>query len=120
VVVEALLNNNHNGKTYQLTGERGLTFKEAIAIIAKSSNRPITFVPISIPEYVEGMKKAGIPADFIWLIEYLFTEVLGNPSNAEITSDIEKVLGRAPIPFESYAQNTAASGIWRNQSKTVS
>ncbi|PCE64078.1 NmrA family NAD(P)-binding protein [Sediminicola luteus] len=120
VVVEALLNNNHNGKTYQLTGERGLTFKEAIAIIAKSSNRPITFVPISIPEYVEGMKKAGIPADFVWLIEYLFTEVLGNPNNAEITSDIEKVLGRTPIPFESYAQTMAASGFWHTQSKTAS
>jgi uncharacterized protein YbjT (DUF2867 family) len=120
VVVEALLSDSHNGKTYQLTGDRGLSFKEAIGIIAQSSNRPITFIPISIPEYVEGMKKAGIPADFIWLIEYLFTEVLGNPNNAEVTSDMEKVLGRAPIPFESYAQITAASGIWHTQSKTVS
>ena len=46
------------------------------------------------------MKEQGVPADFVWLIEYLFTEVLGNPSSAEITNDIENVLGRKPKEFK--------------------
>ncbi len=112
VAVKALLDNIHNGNIYQLTGSETLTFKEAIAMISKTINRPITFVPITVQEYGDGMRKANLPEDFVWLIEYLFTEVLGNPKNAEITNDIEKVLGRKPIRFEEYVANAAAADVW--------
>lgn len=58
------------------------------------------------------MRKANVPGDFVWLIEYLFTEVLGNPELAETTNDVEKVLGRKPIDFREYAAKTAATGVW--------
>lgn len=112
VAVKALLNNAHNNMIYQLTGPRALTFKEVVEEIAKASNRKISFTPISISEYVIGMRKLNIPDDFIWLIEYLFTEVLGNPNNAEITTDIEKVLGRKAIDFSEYVKNTVETGVW--------
>lgn len=112
VAVKALTEDKHNGKIYQLTGPRTLTFKDAVAEIAKASNRTITFVPISIAAYRDGMRKAQLPEDFVWLIEYLFTEVLGNPELAELTNDVEKVLGRKPIDFSAYAQKTAETGIW--------
>ncbi|WP_299684867.1 NmrA family NAD(P)-binding protein [uncultured Dokdonia sp.] len=115
VAVQALLDEKHHGHIYQLTGPRTLTFKDAINEIAKASNRTITFIPISVSEYREGMYKANLPKDFIWLIEYLFTEVLGNPSNSEITGDIEKILGSKPIDFSEYAQQTAATGIWNKK-----
>ncbi len=53
-----------------------------------------------------------VPADFVWLIEYLFSEVLVNPSNAEITTDIEKVLGRKPKDFSEYVKEAKATGAW--------
>ncbi|WP_276390302.1 NAD(P)H-binding protein [Eudoraea chungangensis] len=112
VVTKALIEDRHNGKIYQLTGSRTLTFGEAVAEIAKASNREIQFVPVSIKEYGDGMRKAGVPEDFAWLIEYLFTEVLGNPELAEVTSDVEKILGRKPIDFREYATKVAATGIW--------
>ncbi|MDT0607038.1 NAD(P)H-binding protein [Croceitalea rosinachiae] len=116
VATKALTEDIHNGQIYELTGPRTLTFKDAVAEIAKASNRDITFIPISIQEYGEGMRKAGLPEDFIWLIEYLFTEVLGNPELAEISSDIEKVLGRKPIDFSEYVAETAKTGIWKAKS----
>jgi len=112
VAVKALLDNTHNGNIYQLTGSETLTFKEAIAMISETIRRPITFVPITVQEYGDGMRKANLLEDFVWLIEYLFTEVLGNPKNAEITNDIEKVLGRKPIRFEEYVANAAATDVW--------
>ncbi|KKL97215.1 hypothetical protein LCGC14_1836750, partial [marine sediment metagenome] len=108
----ALTEETHNGQIYELTGPRTLTFEDAVAEMAKASNRDITFIPISIQEYGEGMRKAGLPEDFIWLIEYLFTEVLGNPELAEVSHDIEKVLGRKPIDFSDYAKATVATGVW--------
>jgi uncharacterized protein YbjT (DUF2867 family) len=116
VATKALTEDIHNGQIYELTGPRTLTFKDAVAEIAKASNRDITFIPISIQEYAEGMGKAGLPEDFIWLIEYLFTEVLGNPELAEVSNDIEKVLGRKPIDFSEYVAATAKTGVWKAKS----
>ncbi|WP_353778726.1 NAD(P)H-binding protein [Winogradskyella sp. 3972H.M.0a.05] len=112
VAVKALTDDKHNGKIYELTGSEGLTFKEAVAIISEVSGRDIQFTGISITSYVEAMRQQQVPEDFIWLIEYLFTEVLGNPSNSEITQDIKKVLNREPISFRQYAEDAASSGVW--------
>ncbi len=120
VAVKVLLDDEHNGQIYELTGPDVFTFKEAIEIIARASKRSIHFVPVSIQEYSDGMRQANFPEDFVWLIEYLFTEVLGNPNNSEITNDIEKVLKRKPISFTAYAQNTAQTGVWNPKiTKTV-
>jgi uncharacterized protein YbjT (DUF2867 family) len=112
VAVAALLNDEHNGKTYQLTGPRLLTFKEVIKEISEVVQRDIAFTPIALPAYVNVMKQQGVPTDFIWLIEYLFSEVLGNSSNSEITNDIEIVLGRQPKDFLDYVKETATTGVW--------
>ncbi len=117
VVVEALLHNEHNSKIYQLTGAGTLTFKEVILQIAAATHRNIEFIPISVDEYINTLKDHGIPDDFAWLIEYLFTEVLGNPDVSEITNDIEKVLKRKPKAFSEYVQETAATGIWNVYTK---
>lgn len=115
VAVAALLGEEHNGKIYQLTGPRQLTFKEVIQEISDATGRDIAFTPIALPAYTQVMKQQGVPADFIWLIEYLFTEVLGNPDNAEITHDIEKVLGRKPKDFSEYVKETVAKRVWHPQ-----
>ncbi|MEP3998883.1 MAG: NmrA family NAD(P)-binding protein, partial [Ekhidna sp.] len=115
VATKALTEDIHNGQIYELTGQRTLTFKDAVAEIAKASNRDIAFVPISVKEYGDGMRKAGLDEDFIWLIEYLFTEVLGNPELAEVSHDIEKILRRKPIDFSEYAAATAETGIWNKK-----
>ena len=114
VAVKALLDEKHNGKIYQLTGPSALTFKQAINKIAEASNRNITFLPISVQEYGDGMRKAKLPEDFVWLVEYLFSEVLGNPKNSEVTNDVEKILNRKPISFEEYAEKTARLPVWKN------
>jgi uncharacterized protein YbjT (DUF2867 family) len=112
VAVEALLNNKHNGEIYQLTGPRLLTFREAIQEISEATDREIAFTPITLVAYTSAMKQQGVPADFIWLVEYLFSEVLGNPNNSEITNDIEKVLCRKAIDFNDYVKATVKTGVW--------
>jgi uncharacterized protein YbjT (DUF2867 family) len=119
VAVAALLNEKHNGEIYQLTGPRQLTFREVIREISDATGRDIAFTPIALPAYTQVMKQQGVPADFVWLIEYLFSEVLGNPNNAEITHDIEKVLGRKPKDFSQYVKETVATGIWNTKVGTL-
>lgn len=112
VVVKALLNAKHNREIYQLTGPRLLTFKEVIHEISDATGRDIVFTPIALAAYIQVMKQQGVPTDFVWLLNYLFSEVLTNPNNSEITNDIEKVLGRKPKDFSQYVQETVTTGVW--------
>ncbi|MCK8521545.1 NAD(P)H-binding protein [Aquimarina sp. D1M17] len=112
VAVKALTEDTHNGEIYELTGTEGLTFEEAVSIIAEATDREIQFTGVSIESYVAALRDHKLPEDFIWLIEYLFTEVLGNPSNSDITHDIEKVLDRKPTSFQEYVEKTASTGVW--------
>ncbi|AXT54583.1 NmrA family NAD(P)-binding protein [Aquimarina sp. MMG015] len=117
VVSKVIVDDSYNGQTITVTGPQKRTFKEVVEIMAEASNKHIQFVPISIDEFKEGMKQAGLPDSYVWLFGYLFQEVLGNPENQEVSDDVAKVLGRPAIDFETFAKETAATGIW-NQSVT--
>ena len=112
VVVEALLDDVHNGKTYEITGPRKLSFQEAVHEIAQASGRTIHYQTVSLEAYDAMLQSAGLPPDYLWLINYLFREVIGNPENHTISHDVEKVLGRKATDFSAYVQKTARTGVW--------
>jgi len=111
VVVESLLDNKHVGQTYELTGPRQLTFQQVTEEISKVTGRDIKFEAITMDDYTKMLKEYQVPEDFIWLINYLFTEVLVD-RNSIVTDDIQKVLGRKAKDFAEYARETAITGIW--------
>ena len=52
-----------------------------------------------------------MPEDVVWLLTYLFGEVLDG-RNAHVTDGVERALGRPPRDFAEYARDAAATGIW--------
>ncbi|GAA4966087.1 NmrA family NAD(P)-binding protein [Algibacter aquimarinus] len=115
VVSKVIVDDTYNGQTITVTGPQKRTFKEVVEIMAESIGKHIQFIPISIDEFKQGMKQAGLPDSYVWLFGYLFQEVLGNPNNQEVSDDVATVLGRPAIDFETFAKKTATTGIW-NQS----
>jgi uncharacterized protein YbjT (DUF2867 family) len=111
VAVAALTEEGHAGELYELTGPRLLTFAEAIGEISKATGRKIRFVPISVEEYSSMLAEQDVPADYVWLLTYLFTEVLDG-RNAYLTDGVQRALGREPRDFADYAWDTAATGVW--------
>ena len=111
VAVAALTEDGHSGQSYELTGPRLLTFAQAIEEIAKATGRDIRVMPVSMEEYKSALAEAELPADFAWLITYLFTEVLDG-RNAHLSDGVQRALGRAPRDFADYARDTAATGVW--------
>jgi uncharacterized protein YbjT (DUF2867 family) len=111
VAVAALTEEGHAGEIYELTGPRLLTFAEAIAEISQVTGRKIRFVPITVEEYSSMLAEQDVPADYVWLLTYLFTEVLDG-RNAYLTDGVQRALGREPRDFSDYARDTAATGIW--------
>ncbi|GAA0743243.1 hypothetical protein [Gaetbulibacter jejuensis] len=75
VVSKVIIDDAYNGQTITVTGPQKRTFKEVIEIITETSNRSIQFVHISIDDFKEDMRKAGLPDSYVWLFGYLFKKV---------------------------------------------
>ncbi len=111
VVVAALTEDGHAGQVYEVTGPRMLTFTEAVVEIAEAAGRPIRYVQIPMEAFATGLAQAGVPADYIELLKYLFTNVLDG-RNEHLTDGVQRALGRAPRDFREYARDVAATGAW--------
>lgn len=113
VAVAALTQPGHSRKLYELTGPRALTFADAIAKIAKATEREIRYVSITPQEYRAAMLEAQVPADIVDLVLYLFDTVLDG-RNTPVADGVQQALGRPASDFSKYVQRTAASGVWGN------
>jgi len=116
VAVAALTEDGHVGQLYEVTGPRLLTFAQAVEEIARAASREIRYVPISMKQFTSLLTEQDVPADFVWLLTYLFTEVLDG-RNAHLTDGVQRALGREPRDFSDYARDTAASGVWGGVSR---
>ncbi len=111
IAVAALTEEGHAGELYELTGPRLLTFAEAIGEISRAAGRKIRFVPVSVEEYASVLAEQDVPAEYVWPLTYLVTEVLDG-RNAYLTDGVQRALGREPRDFADYARETAATGVW--------
>lgn len=111
VAVAALTEDGHGGRLYELTGPRLLTFSEAVGEIAEAADREVRYVPVSVEQYAAMLAEHGVPATFVGLLIYLFSEVLDG-RNAHLTDGVQRVLGREPRDFRDYARHTATTGVW--------
>lgn len=111
VAVAALTENDHAGQLYELTGPRLLTFADAVDEISRATGRKIGFVQVTPEAYAAALQEQVVPADFVWLLEHLFTTV-SDGRNAHLADGVQRALGRKPRDFSEYARRTAATGVW--------
>lgn len=111
VAAEVLSKEGHVGELYELTGPRLLTFREAVAEIARASDRNIGFNRVSPEEFKAELAAYGTPADIVWLLDELFVRVLDG-RNEYLADGVQRALGREPKDFSVYVRETAATGVW--------
>ena len=101
VATAALTEAGHEGRLYELTGPRLLTFAQAVQEIASATGRGITYVPVSVAEFTDAMN--GEPAEVVELVTYLVSEVLDG-RNERLANGVREALGREPRDFAEYAE----------------
>jgi hypothetical protein len=74
-----------------------------VAAIADATGREIRFTPIPMDAFAAALREHGEPEDVVWLITYLFTEVLDG-RNASLADGVQRALGREPRSFADYAR----------------
>lgn len=111
VAVAALTEPGHDGQLYEITGPRLLTFKQAVQEIAQATGRNIAYEQMPVAQYADMLAGYGLSKDIIWLVTYLFSEVLDG-RNQSLGDGVQRALGRKPTDFSEYARKAAATGAW--------
>lgn len=106
VAVIALTRPGHNGKAYALTGPAALTRTEVAAAISQAIGKPVTYVPVDDAALRGAM--AGAAPSLIELMSTLFGYIRQGYT-AAVSGDFEKVTGRKPRDFASFARDSKAA-----------
>lgn len=112
VALKALIEDEHDGEVYEVTGPRLMTFDDIAAELSNATGRDIEFARVPHDAFISEAKASGAPRDVIWMLDYLFATVLDG-RNAHVTDGVQRALGREPTDFVEYARKVAESGIWQ-------
>ncbi len=110
VAVAALTEDGHEGKVYELTGPRLLTFADAAAEIASASGRNVQYAPVTHEVFFEAMREAAGP-DAAHLLTELCREVFDG-RNESLADGVQQALGRPARDFSDFCRAAAESGVW--------
>lgn len=111
VAVATLTTQGHSGMTYPLAGPRALSFPEILAIVSRESGRPVVVTDEPVESWAARMRSSGVPENALnWSLETF--EAVRRGEYADLHDGVQRVLGRAPRDFSSYAKAAARSGTW--------
>lgn len=111
VAAAVLTEDGHDGKTYDLSGPRALTFAEATRTIAEAAGRPIRYEELTPAAYRAELLAEGWPEAAADALNAMFALHRAGHT-AEVTDGVQQVLGRAPAGLEPWARSVAARGVW--------
>ncbi|MCE7009682.1 SDR family oxidoreductase [Kibdelosporangium philippinense] len=105
VAAQALLTDDHDKQTYTLTGPELLNTTQQVEILSDVLGKPLQTVDVSPDQARAGMLAQGMPSESVEFMLKGF-EIVRNGGNAVVTDHVERVLGRSPATFRTWAQET--------------
>lgn len=84
----------HAGAEYELTGPEALTHTQVAALLSRP-DRPVTYVPLTVENWVAGATAAGLPADYAAFLAGLLAGI-ANGDGARPTDAVQRATGRPP------------------------
>ncbi len=99
----------HIGQAYTLTGPEALDYWQVAELISAAVGRPIHYANPSPRQYACRLEARGLARSFIAVQQVLYYVVRHNLS-AEVTPDLEQLLGHFPRTLSDYARD--CRGCW--------
>lgn len=112
VAVAALFDDRHNGRTFEVTGPRLMSFADAVAEIAAATGRELKYIPVSVEEF-HAVLLTEVGKDFADLLAKICAEVFDG-RNEWLGDGVQQALGREPRDFTDYLRRAIAGGAWRD------
>ncbi len=108
VAVAALTTHAYDGESLPITGPQALTFAEAAAKIASAIGKKLTFQPISDEE--AGERYAVVSGSVAETEAHVsLWRAIREGRLATVTDNVERILGRKPIPLDQWAMENSAA-----------
>ncbi|GCE47008.1 uncharacterized protein YbjT (DUF2867 family) [Thermosporothrix hazakensis] len=101
IAVLSLLNDQHRDQAYTLTGGEVLNYIEVAQIMSEELGRTITYANPSEEEFRAHLEAKGMPTPYIENTLAVYGIARAGVT-AGVTSDVEKLLGRAPYTIRDF------------------
>lgn len=106
VAVAALTDPSHLGKTYVLTGPAALTHEEVAQVISQATGKSFAFEDVDDETWRAQALEGGKDQRSVDGLLGLFRMIRGG-SMAEVSGDVERVIGHPPIALRQFAREYA-------------
>lgn len=94
----------YNDKSLEFTGSEVLGWGQIAEIIKNITGKPIVYVSPSVDEFKAALSGAGVPDEIVGLVAS-FSKAAEEGEFANISNEMETVLGRKPVTVEAYLQS---------------
>jgi uncharacterized protein YbjT (DUF2867 family) len=108
IAAKVLTEPGHENKVYSLTGPEALTMAEVAASLSAATGKPIRYVNVPPEDARKAQLAAGMPPFLADGLFELFAE-RRKGMEARVWPDSERLLGRPPTSFATFAINNAAA-----------
>ena len=109
VAAIVLTTTDYDGESLPITGPEALSFPEMTAKIAAAIGRPLSFEPISEDEARQRWIARGEDPAWVDEVDLSIWRAIRLGRLAEVTDNVQCVLGRGPITFDQWAKEVAGA-----------
>lgn len=106
-VAQMLTTVGHEGKTYVLTGPAAITYDEIAADVSAAIGKPVSYVPLTDQQFVDGLTSTGAPGWMAKGVSELYA-LYRTGAGSTVTDDVGLLTGRPAIPFAQFAKDYAS------------
>ena len=108
--VKVLLDRNHAGRTYSLTGPASITWHTAAKAFTAALGRPVKYVPIPSEGVAEAIRKRGWGE---WAAGVMrdYSAAYGSGWGDFVTEDVMKLTGHPACSIEQFAREVLAPAL---------
>jgi NAD(P)H dehydrogenase (quinone) len=88
----------HEGKVYELAGDRSYTLAEIAAEVARASGKPVVYRDLPVAEYAGALTSFGLPAPFASILADSDVGIARGDLD-DASGDLRRLIGRATTPL---------------------
>ncbi|MBW4567631.1 MAG: SMP-30/gluconolactonase/LRE family protein [Tolypothrix carrinoi HA7290-LM1] len=107
VAAVCLSESGHENKSYVLTGAEAIAFNQVADKLAKTLNRPVTFVNVTAAQLKQARLAGGEPEWYLDAENELFA-LWASGTGSPVTSDIFDITKQSPTSFDEFARDLAS------------
>jgi NAD(P)H dehydrogenase (quinone) len=102
-----LLQNQYENRVYQISNTSNVSMAEAAQYLSAITGKPVSYTSPTPEAYIETLSNAGVPVEYVGFMAS-FAQAIQQGEFFSTESDLEMLLGRAPISLKQYLSQVYA------------